>query len=460
MGRGGKLRLKLVENEKTRAAIYNMRLAGLKKKAKELTILCNLRLCMVILGPKLKNKPIKVCIWPEDHDQVKSMVLDCKKSTFEKKIFTINDYMNLRRKKVENEIAHVRRANFKVKFPTWDDRFDNLSPKQRMLLRSKLDSKIEAAKIKLMAMKGIQDPDHDHLPAPYTGDLISAAFPPKNLCDNYLESHFPLKKTLNPFDHPQNSLDYGLFMGQHSGNYVESHHLPIKSLTPFDRHIPTLSQKNLDYGLTTGQHSGNQIQSHDRNQFDHFQSFPQKNCGLFMEPPPIVSTLSQGDYNLLNLSLNLNANKNRLNPIGHHKQLSMSMMNNVLDFNFQPGASSSINQNPMTMLSMMNDHLDFNFQQSGLASSSRNIPNTLSFSPLRSPFSSHHDHHKIQAAHHDSMPTMQDNVMFKQPKPYDAWFHPPSMQPDHQASNFDLQQFLRNSKSDSRFRSEFLEFYH
>ncbi|OMO76663.1 Transcription factor, MADS-box [Corchorus capsularis] len=419
MGRGGKLRLKLVENEKTRAAIFNMRLSGLKKKAKELTILCNVRLCMVILGPKLKNKPFKVVIWRDDHDEVKSMILDCKRSTFEKKIFTISDYMNLRRKKVENEIAHVRRANFKAKFPTWDDRFDNLSPKQ--------------------------------------------PFPPKNLCDNFLESHFPLK-TLNPFDHPQNSLDYGLFTGQHSGNYVESHHLPIKSLNPLDRHF---HEKSLDYGLIMGQHSGNHIQSHDhlplttRNQFDHIQAFPHKNYGLFMEPPPIVSTHSQSDENLLNLSLNLNPNKNRLNPIDH-KQLSMPMMNNVLDFNFQPGASSSINQKPMTMFSMMNDHLDhFNVQHSGLASSSsRNIPNTLSFSPLRSSFGSHHDHHGIQAAHHDSMPTMQDNVMFKQPKPYDAWFHPPSMQPDHQASNFDLQQFLRNSESDPRFRSEFLEFYH
>ncbi|OMO64995.1 Transcription factor, MADS-box [Corchorus olitorius] len=407
MGRGGKLKLELVENEKTRTATFNKRLAGLKKKAKELTILCNVRLCMVILGPKLKNKPFKVDIWPDDPAGVRSMILDCKNSTSSlRRIFTMSDYLNLRQRKVENEIANVRRANFKARFRTWDDCIDKLSPEQIISFRSKLDSKLEAAK----------------------------TFPPKNLTDNYLQSLFP-------FDHhiqtiPQNYLDYGLFMGQHSGNHFQSHHLPMK---------------NLDYGLIMGQHSGNHIQSHDhlplktRNQFDHIQAFPHKNYGIFMEQPPIVSKLSQGDDNLLNLSLNLNANKNRLNPIDHHKQLPMSMMNNIPDFTFQPGASSSINQKPMTMLSMMNDHLDFNIQQLGLASSSRNIPNTLSFSPLRSSFSS-------QAAHHDSMPTMQDNVMFKQPKPYDAWFTPPSMQPDHQASNFDQQQFLTfHSESDPRF---------
>ncbi|OMO84599.1 hypothetical protein COLO4_21952 [Corchorus olitorius] len=213
-------------------------------------------------------------------------------------------------------------------------------------------------------------------------------------------------KNLNPFDHhnvygfPQKNLDYGLIMGQHSGNFVQSHHVPLKT----------------------------------RNQFDHIQAFPHnKNYGLFMDPQPSkVSTLSQADENLLNLSLNLNANKNRMNP--------MSMMNdNNLDFNFQSGASS-------------NDHLDiFNVQQSGLASSSRNMPNSVGYSPLGSSFSN--DHQGIPAPHHDPM---LDNVMFKQPKPYDTWFLPPSMQQDHQPSNFGQ----LYSESDPRFRSEFLgEFY-
>ncbi|OMO57022.1 Transcription factor, MADS-box [Corchorus capsularis] len=397
MGRG-KLRLELVENEKTRAATFKKRIIGLKKKAEELTILCNVRICMVIFGPKLKDKPLKVDVWPSDRAQVKSMIHDCKTSTSQKRIFTMSDYLNLRQKKVEDEIAQVRRANFKARFPTWDVRIDNLSSDQLELLRSELDSKLEAAKIKLTAMKGIDQNHHHQAPHPqYTSDhLISAAnFPPKNLSDNYLQSHnFPLK-TPSPFDHqiqaiPQNSLDYGLFMGQHSGNQVQSNHLPMKiNLNPFDHHnIYGFPQKNLDYnGLIMGQQSGNFVQSHHvplkttRNQFDHIQSFPHnKNYGLFMDPQPPQAA---GTCQILWATL-----------LWAHLLVVTTMI--IKDF-----------QLLIIMIQCI-------------------IP--------------------------------CKTMMFKQlPKPYDAWFPPPSMQPDHQASNFDQ---LLYSESDPRLRSEFLgDFY-
>ncbi|OMO56713.1 hypothetical protein COLO4_35569 [Corchorus olitorius] len=219
---------------------------------------------MVIFGPKLKGMSLKLDIWPWDPAQ----------------------------KKVENEIAQVGRANFNARFLTWDDNIDNLSPEKLIFLLSKFDSKLEAAKIKLVAMKGIRD----HPPTPRTCDLISAAFPPKNLSDNHLQSHSPFKT----FDHiqaiPHNSLDYGLFMGQH------------------------------DLEITS-------------------------NIIIILGYWDVAAIVS---YPLLRSSLT---------------------------------------------------------------------------------FSSHHHDHQGIVAYHDPMHPMQDNLMFKQPKPYDAWF-PPGL-PKHHASSFD-----------------------
>ncbi|TXG60519.1 hypothetical protein EZV62_015092 [Acer yangbiense] len=73
MGRG-KLVLKLIENEKSRMTTYQNRKKGLKKKAKEFATLCGVPTCMIIYGPKLKNRPLEVDVWPKEASEFMEVV--------------------------------------------------------------------------------------------------------------------------------------------------------------------------------------------------------------------------------------------------------------------------------------------------------------------------------------------------------------------------------------------------
>ncbi|XVE58988.1 hypothetical protein DITRI_Ditri05aG0008000 [Diplodiscus trichospermus] len=160
MGRG-KLSMKLIEHEKTRAKTLAKRMKGLKMKAQEFSILCDVKVCMIIFEPISKESvTAKVEVWPSDPVQVNSIIEKFRSSYTQKKTFSIFDFFNIRKRQVEDEVAQVRKANLKAKFPTWDDRIDNFSPEQIASFLTKLDSNIEVVKRKIMSMKG---DDHDHL---------------------------------------------------------------------------------------------------------------------------------------------------------------------------------------------------------------------------------------------------------------------------------------------------------
>ncbi|XVE73246.1 hypothetical protein DITRI_Ditri11bG0101600 [Diplodiscus trichospermus] len=131
MGRG-KLSMKLIEHEKTRAKTLAKRMEGLKKKAHEFSILCDVKVFMIIFEPRSKESTVKVEVWPSDPVQ----------------------------RQVDDEVSQVRKANLRSKFQTWDDRIDDFSPEQIASFLTKLDSNIEVVKRNLMSMKG---DDHDHL---------------------------------------------------------------------------------------------------------------------------------------------------------------------------------------------------------------------------------------------------------------------------------------------------------
>ncbi|XVF15875.1 hypothetical protein REPUB_Repub09cG0193900 [Reevesia pubescens] len=283
----GKLSMKLIEHEKTRATTLKKRMKSLKKKAYEFSTLCDVKVCMIIFEPRLKDRPAKVEIWPSDPDQVNSMIDKYKTkaaSDAQRKMFNIFDFFNLRKKQVHDEVAQVRKANFKAKFPTWDGRIDNFSPEQLRSFLTRLDLNLEVVKRKIMMMKG--DDQHDLMQCSKLksnpSDYISAAFRPKNLnhSDNHIQGHVP-SEILSHFDliqgFPQNNLDFGVIREQQ----------------------PRIPEKPLNKQL---------------------------------------SSLSPADEALVKLSLSLNPLDNSMNPID--KSLRMSLMNNI-DFRVQSGIASS-----------------------------------------------------------------------------------------------------------------------
>ncbi|KAK3211549.1 hypothetical protein Dsin_016255 [Dipteronia sinensis] len=159
MGRG-KLILKLIENEKSRMTTYQKRKKGLKKKAKEFATLCGVPTGMIIYGPKLKNLPQEVDVWPkEDSDfmEVVNLYKDqgfCSRGVKADSLF---DFFKERKRKVDDKMIKVRRSNLESKFPSfWDDRLNSFSVDQLRVLLVTFDNNIEVARRKIAMIKGDQ----------------------------------------------------------------------------------------------------------------------------------------------------------------------------------------------------------------------------------------------------------------------------------------------------------------
>ncbi|XP_022774150.1 agamous-like MADS-box protein AGL103 [Durio zibethinus] len=406
MGRG-KLSLKLIEHEKTRAGVFKKRMKGLKKKAYEFSILCDVKMCMIIFEPKLKDNPAKVEVWPSDPVQVNSIIDKYKSkvaSDVQTKIFSIFDFFNMRKRQVHDEVAQVRKANLEAKFPTWDDRIDNFSPEQIATFLTKLDLNLEVVKRKIMLMKG---DDQGHLmqssksrtlggfnsqSRPNPSDYASAAFLPENLdhSDNHIQAHVPLE-ILNHFDQIQA--------------------------------FPEFPQKKLDFGVS-------------REQQAHIPVKP-----LNIQLP----SLSPADEALVKLSLSLNPIGNLMNPID--KSLRTSMMNNI-DFRVQSGIASSSS-----------------------SSSSSSIPNNVMYNPppwfsvrhdprIGMPSNSvMFNRPSIPVLDDPRSTAMQNNVMFKEPKAaFQTCFYTPSMQPE--LATYSRQQLIMPHLVPQMLPCEFTDFYH
>ncbi|KAK0608104.1 hypothetical protein LWI29_025537 [Acer saccharum] len=160
MGRG-KLILKLIENEKSRMTTYQKRKKGLKKKAKEFATLCGVPTCMIIYGPKLKNLPQEVDVWPKEANDFMEVVNLYKDQGFCSrgvKACSLFDFFNERKRKVDDKVNKVRRSNLESKFPScWDDRLNNFSVDQLRVLLVTFDNNIKVARRKIATIKGDQN---------------------------------------------------------------------------------------------------------------------------------------------------------------------------------------------------------------------------------------------------------------------------------------------------------------
>ncbi|TYG94601.1 hypothetical protein ES288_A11G201200v1 [Gossypium darwinii] len=291
-----KLKMKLIEKEKARAATLKKRLQSLKKKAHEFSTLCDVEACMIVFEPELKDSPSGVEVWPSDPVQVETIIgryNTMATSGSQKKTFSISNFFDMCRRQARDEVAQVCKANFKAKFPTWDDRIDNFSPEHIASCLTKLDSNIEVVKRKIMLMKGDDE-------------------------QKLLRSE---SRTLGGF-------------GARSTLSSSDNYIPAAALHLWNRNL-------LDNNIQT--HTPLEIVNH----FDHIQDIPRKNSefGVIRDQPPLptrpldmqLPSFSPADEALVKLSLSLN-------PI--EKSLRMSMMND-LGFGVRSGiASSSKNSFP------------------------------------------------------------------------------------------------------------------
>ncbi|KAJ4982036.1 hypothetical protein NE237_032873 [Protea cynaroides] len=154
MGRA-KLKLELIESERSRRTTYQNRLKGLKKKISELSILSDVKTCAIIFGPGggKTERSVVLDIWPENQNHVCDILNQFLKYDVKergKREVGIEDLFKNQTKKLQEELNRLRRENDQTKYPIWDNQLDHYSLQQLGTLSNQLDLKLELMKQKLL----------------------------------------------------------------------------------------------------------------------------------------------------------------------------------------------------------------------------------------------------------------------------------------------------------------------
>ncbi|WMV54244.1 hypothetical protein MTR67_047629 [Solanum verrucosum] len=143
MGRS-KIKVEFFQDHKKRKLTFVNRKAGLVKKISELSILCDIKACMIIYEGNNHQ------MWPNDSNEVKELINLYKTQPFEgrsKRGKTLSNYF---------EDDEKKKAEIKVeKYPTWNSRFDYLSQKELQNLAEVVEKRMEKAKGKIELLKSM-----------------------------------------------------------------------------------------------------------------------------------------------------------------------------------------------------------------------------------------------------------------------------------------------------------------
>ncbi|KAL0454477.1 UNVERIFIED_CONTAM: hypothetical protein Slati_0786900 [Sesamum latifolium] len=108
---------------------------------------------MIIYGPKQEKGPE---IWPENNrDEVRRMieVYRARNRDSGSKSFSLPDFFNDRKRKLEEEIVKLRQKNLEAKYPTWFEFLNNLSEAQLRDFAVGLKNKAESMKSRIEFLK-------------------------------------------------------------------------------------------------------------------------------------------------------------------------------------------------------------------------------------------------------------------------------------------------------------------
>lgn len=117
MGRA-KLKMELISNEKSRNTTLRKRKDGLIRKMHEFTTLCDVNACMIIWQES--SAATEPEIWPQNAEQVRKIIdiYKAKNKDSGNKTFGVPDFFHERKRKIEEELAKLRRKNLEAKYPT------------------------------------------------------------------------------------------------------------------------------------------------------------------------------------------------------------------------------------------------------------------------------------------------------------------------------------------------------
>ena len=145
----------IVDNKK-RSIAFKQRKAGLVKKARELAILCDVNVSMIIFSDHQENNPE---IFPLDNPHMLNDSINAYKSkrvSAPGKIrsYDLWDFFKSRKNKIEDNLAKAKKQNLEAKYPTWFGFLNNSSEGElRNLANFHLGMKIKEVKEKIVSLK-------------------------------------------------------------------------------------------------------------------------------------------------------------------------------------------------------------------------------------------------------------------------------------------------------------------
>uniref|UniRef100_A0A1S4CMZ3 Agamous-like MADS-box protein AGL82 n=1 Tax=Nicotiana tabacum TaxID=4097 RepID=A0A1S4CMZ3_TOBAC len=157
MGRS-KIKMELIQDEKTRKSTFQKRKACLIKKISELSILCDIKACMII-NEGNNYEVISPQIWPNDPNEVQELINFYKNQP--KRENSLCSFLENEKKKAEIKMEKLKTKIKTEKYPTWDSRFNYLSEKELRNLAGVLEKKMENAKGKSEFLKSSRNINQD-----------------------------------------------------------------------------------------------------------------------------------------------------------------------------------------------------------------------------------------------------------------------------------------------------------
>ncbi|KAL9263027.1 Floral homeotic protein APETALA 3-like protein [Drosera capensis] len=156
MGRA-KLPMKFIEKEKTRSTTYLKRKKGLKKKAQELSILCDVPICIIIYPYTAKSSSsLEPEIWPPSPKVVHQILnrYQClPREDQQKRASNLCDILESKRRKFEQDLFKLQRKTMATKYLTWHPILDTLDWACLRRLVSELDEKSVLVKKMIVFLK-------------------------------------------------------------------------------------------------------------------------------------------------------------------------------------------------------------------------------------------------------------------------------------------------------------------
>ncbi|XP_060175599.1 agamous-like MADS-box protein AGL17 [Lycium barbarum] len=160
MGRS-KINMERIQDHKNRKSTFLKRKAGLIKKISELSILCDIKACMIIYDSHQGNNQVISQhdeIWPNDPNEVQELINLYKNQPLEsrsKRAKSLSSFFENQKRKAEIQMGKLKKKIKAEKYPNWDSRFDYLSKEELRNLVGVLEEKINTAKRKSEFLKSM-----------------------------------------------------------------------------------------------------------------------------------------------------------------------------------------------------------------------------------------------------------------------------------------------------------------